>query len=233
MAESPSGGAFLTKSDLAYHSVRERILSGEYAPGVVLNQEALADAIGMSTTPLREAMRRLASEGLVQLDAHRDARVAPLTADEARDLFEVRSALDSLAAGLAAGRRTEADIEALRRRAEDLAPIIEGAGEDVLVAHRDFHATLYRASRNDRLIDLLDGLWDHSDRYRRLGLELIAGSGASRVQDYEEHFALMEMVVEGKTDEATRLMRRHVEASLGGLAARALEQSQDPSAGTA
>lgn len=219
------GSRFVTKGDFAYASVRGRILTGEYAPGAVLNQEALAAAIGISTTPLREGLRRLASEGLVTLDAHSNARVAPLTAEEAQDLFEVRRSMDALAAGLAAERRTDADIAALQAAAEHLRPLIEGVGPQALEAHRAFHAALYRASHNAMLVDLLDGLWDKSDRYRRLGLELIAGTGATRLRDFEEHFTLMQAVVRGDPVEAEAVMRRHVEASLGGLAARALQQS--------
>src|ERR687889_483003 len=83
-----------TKSDYTYTRLREGVLSGEFAPGTVLNQAGLAKAIGISTTPLREALRRLKQQGLVELDAHRDARVTPLDAEEARDLLEVRRSLD-------------------------------------------------------------------------------------------------------------------------------------------
>src|SRR3712207_8503193 len=100
-----SHAAFATKSDLAYTRVRSLILSGELGPGQVLPQAALARTIGISTTPLREALRRLKQDGLVELDAHRDARVRPLDADEARDLLELRGSLDPLAASLAAQRR--------------------------------------------------------------------------------------------------------------------------------
>ena len=101
---------YSTKSDFAYLTLRHRILSGEFAPGQVLNQATLARTIGISTTPLREALRRLKSEGLVELGAHRDARVTDLSAEEARDLLEIRRSLDPLAAALAAERRTTADI---------------------------------------------------------------------------------------------------------------------------
>ena len=69
-------GLYVTKSDYAYTRIREGILSGEFAAGTVLHQSMLAKTIGISTTPLREAMRRLMTEGLVELDAHRDARVS-------------------------------------------------------------------------------------------------------------------------------------------------------------
>ena len=85
---------FETKSDYAYRQVRDRILSGELLPGAVIQQRELASQIGISTTPLREALRRLKSEGLVELDAHRDARISSLRAEEARDLLELRKSLD-------------------------------------------------------------------------------------------------------------------------------------------
>ena len=100
---------YATKSDYAYTRVRDLILSGDLAPGMVINQEVLAKEIGISTTPLREALRRLAQNGLVTLGAHRDARVTMLDAEEARDLVELRRVLDPMAASLAAERRTKAD----------------------------------------------------------------------------------------------------------------------------
>src|SRR4051795_9051244 len=110
----PPAEPFATKSDLAYTRVRDLILSGQLQPGAVLPQAELAQTIGMSTTPLREALRRLKQEGLVELDAHRDARVRALDAAEARDLLELRGSLDPLAASLAAERRTEDDLAAVR-----------------------------------------------------------------------------------------------------------------------
>jgi DNA-binding GntR family transcriptional regulator len=80
---------YATKSDFAYTRVRELILSGELGPGSVINQAVLAKEIGISTTPLREALRRLMQQNVVELDAHRDARVTQLNAEEARDLLEV------------------------------------------------------------------------------------------------------------------------------------------------
>jgi DNA-binding GntR family transcriptional regulator len=219
---------FATKSDLAYDAVRRRILTGELAPGAAINQSTLADEIGMSTTPLREALRRLKSERLIHLDAHRDATVAELSAEEARDLHEVRQSMDPLAAELAAERRTDEDIAQMRATAEALQPIIEGSGPEVLAAHRRFHATVYRASHNEVLITLLDDLWDKADRYRLLGLHLIAGSGAQRLRDYEEHFAIMEAVIAGDARRAGTLLRRHVRASLQGLAMRALSDTPPP-----
>jgi DNA-binding GntR family transcriptional regulator len=208
----------VTKSELAYNSVREKILSGEFAPGSVINQAALAKAIGLSTTPLREALRRLKAEGLVELDAHRDARVTELKAEEARDLFEVRRSLDPLAASLAAMRRTKADIAEIRAAAEGLEPLPGNPEYAHLLRHRRFHAAIYRASHNDLLIETLEGLWDKADRYRRMALEVARGP-EERTRKADEHHMLMESVIAGDSDTAATVMREHIDTSLGAKAA--------------
>ncbi len=207
-----------TKSDFAYTKLRERILSGEFAPGQVLNQATLARTIGISTTPLREALRRLKSEGLVELDAHRDARVTELTPEEARDLLEVRRSLDPLAASLAAERRTKADIKEIRESAEGVEPLRRDFGVDHLIAHRRFHAAIYRASHNDLLIATLDGLWDKADRYRRLGLA-VERSQQERDEKAVEHARLAECVIAGDAEGAAAVMHQHIATSLGAKAA--------------
>src|SRR6476469_6619863 len=106
-----SPNLFSTKSDDADAEVRRRILAGDVAPVSVLDQYLLSDQMGMSITPLREALRRLRGEGLIDIDVHKNTRVAPLSAAEARELFEIRLALDPAAAELAAKRRTDADIK--------------------------------------------------------------------------------------------------------------------------
>ena len=215
MAVGDFDGPVLTKTDYAYAALRKRIMSGALPHGSPVSQEALAAELNVSTTPLREAMRRLASEGLVILDAHRDARVAPLTADEARSLFEVREQLDPLAVRLAAERRSEADSARIRAAASSLKPLDAGSGLDALDAHRAFHAALYRASHNDLLISLLDGLWDKADRYRRATLETREDSPADRARVEQEHQAMMDAVLDGDPDAAEKHMHRHVANSLG------------------
>jgi DNA-binding GntR family transcriptional regulator len=198
--------------------LRERILSGEFAPGQVLNQATLARTIGISTTPLREALRRLKSEGLVELDAHRDARVTELTPEEARDLLEVRRSLDPLAASLAAERRTKADIKEIRETAKGVEPLRRDFGVNDLIAHRRFHAAIYRASHNDLLIATLDGLWDKADRYRRFGLA-VERSQQERDEKAAEHAQLAECVIAGDAEGAAAVMHQHIATSLGAKAA--------------
>jgi DNA-binding GntR family transcriptional regulator len=215
--------AYSTKGELAYRRVRELILSGELGSGRPLNQEALARRLGLSTTPLREALNRLEAEGLVELGAHRDARVSALTAEEARDLLEVRFSLDPLAAALAAERRSRDDLRAIRAAAAELQPLDRDPDGASLVAHRRFHAAIYRGSHNELLVATLDGLWDRADRYRRLALHEPRPREV-RERIAAEHAALVDAVARGDAAAAAETMKAHVGASLGAQAvARLLE----------
>jgi DNA-binding GntR family transcriptional regulator len=214
-------GARATKAELAYGLVREQILRGDLAPGCVIQQGQLARDLGISTTPLREALRRLMSDGLVELDAHRDARVSALTAEEARDLVELRRSLDPLAAGLAAERRTRADLELIRATAAELTPLRGDPKAEELGTHRRFHHAIYSASQNDLLVQTLDGLWDKADRYRRLALT-VDRSQADLDRTHAEHQALVDAIAAGDAETAAAVMRDHVDASLGARAATRL-----------
>jgi DNA-binding GntR family transcriptional regulator len=215
---------FATKGHLAYARVRELILSGDLAPGTVLAQASLAARIGMSTTPLREGLRRLAQEGLVDLDAHRDARVRPLDAGEARDLLELRRTLDPMAAALAAERRTADDLAALASALDGLEALPDDPTPAQLDSHYRFHAAIHAASHNSLLVGILEGLWVKTDRYRRHAL---ADGRTAEERDARatEHRQLYDTVRDGDAESAAELMRRHVESSLG---ARAVDRLAGP-----
>jgi DNA-binding GntR family transcriptional regulator len=219
----------VTKAEHAYRRVRELIFSGALPPGAVIAQAKLARDIGISTTPLREALRRLKSEGLVELDAHRDAKVAPLVAEEARDLLELRRALDPMAAELAAERRSKSDIAAIRAAGQDLKPLPGDPTMEQLIAHRRFHTAIYTASHNELLIQTLDALWDKADRYRLLALAVDRGQEA-RDRKAAEHAALLDCIVAGDGSGAAEVMRTHVDTSLGAQAAWRLRKPSGPTA---
>jgi DNA-binding GntR family transcriptional regulator len=219
---------FPTKADHAYFYVRQDIARGVLPAGETINQEELARAVGVSVTPLREALRRLAAEGFVVLAAHRDARVAPLSAEEARNLREMRAPLESLAVRLAAERITPEQRDALQDLARQLEPLDDQADERAIDVHRRFHATIWEAAHNPLLAATLDLLWDRADRYRRQSLDALRGSGARRTADFEQHFELVEHVLAGDGERAAELMHRHVEHSLPGLRATLSEGTDEP-----
>jgi DNA-binding GntR family transcriptional regulator len=217
-------GGMFTKNDYAYAELQRRILTGVLPAGAVIPQAKLAAEIGVSTTPLREAIRRLSAEGMVELEAHRDARVTPVSADEARHLYQVRENLDPLAAALAAQMRTASDIAAISAAFDRLSPIASASDLDALVRHREFHRTVYRASGNPVLIDILERLWDKADRYRVIGLSHRGDSPEDRSRVTAEHRAIMEAVADGDADRANAVMRKHIGNSLGRRAIDALAE---------
>lgn len=209
-------GPFPSKSQFAYAEVKRRVLAEELAPGVPIGQERLASELGISTTPLREALKQLAGEGLVTLSSHRDATVTELTAAEAQDLLDLRRVLDPFAAELAAERRSDADLAAITSALDALHPVAAQPTAESLHAHRDFHRAVYRASHNPSLIAILDGLWDRSDRYRLLGLRHRSSPREHVERVRAEHAAIADAVSSGEPVAARALMLDHVDHSLIG-----------------
>ena len=198
----------VTKTDLAYPQIRQKILEGQLAPGTSLNQEALAADLGLSTTPVREALRRLEAERLVVSRAHRDMVVAPLSVTTVEDVYAVRLSLDPLAAALAAARAVAEEKEKI------LALSHESPVEDDPVSHvylnRQLHRSIYAASGNSVLTECLDSLWDLSDRYRLITLK---DNKMAKIAQ-EQHAAIVAAVVVGNPDRAAELMREHLAESL-------------------
>jgi len=217
---------FTSKADVAYALVRQRILDGTLEAGSKLAQYDLAADLGVSITPLREAVRRLSGEGWILLDTHRNARVAGLDLAGARQLLETRRALEPAAVALAAERRTDEDVARMHAALRRLRPVTRRWGEAALTAHREVHRALYCAAHNEVMVRILDDLWDKSDRYRRVGLQLPPG-GEARTRDFEEHHELVRLVVDGDSDAAAALMASHVDHS---LAAAVLAAEGDPGA---
>lgn len=218
-------GELPSKGSQAYAELRRRITSGELVPGSRLPQYEIAADLGMSITPLREAIRRLASEDWLTIDAHRDARVAPMSASEARHLLEVRYSLEPSATELAAQRRTDRDVVAMKAAANELLPVTRDWGEEAISVHRAFHRSIYVASHNYVMIKLLDDLWDKADRYRRIGLELPAGA-KPRTIDQNQHHQILELVIAGDGIAAAELVRTHIRNSLGAEVTGALEDQE-------
>lgn len=195
--------AFKSKADAVYVEVRRRILDGEIAPASSLNQEQLAATLQVSTTPLREALRRLEAEGFVRTLAHREIIVAPLVIDDFIALWEVRRSVDATAAALAAERhgpddraRMLAAADAMSKRSNRL---------DAVERNREFHTAIYCACHNPVLIEVVGSLWDRADRYRRL-----IAVAASAADTAAEHSALLQAVLDRNPVESSRLMQEHL-----------------------
>jgi DNA-binding GntR family transcriptional regulator len=154
---------FATKAGAVHEELRRRILSGVLGPSAPVNQDALALELGVSVTPVREAVRRLEAEGLLKFEAHKTVIVSPLSRTEVDEIYDVRLQLDPYAAALATTLATEADLLEVDRLAKGKAnsdPI------EQVALNRAFHRSVYALSRNDLLTEILDRLWERTDRYR-------------------------------------------------------------------
>ncbi|HYM51128.1 MAG TPA: GntR family transcriptional regulator [Candidatus Limnocylindrales bacterium] len=195
-----------TKAEAVYDELRTRILDGTLEPGSVLNQEVLAAGLGLSITPLREALRRLEVEGLVRLKAHSTMAIAPLTLKELTELYAVRTTLDPVAAGLAAAQATDAQLKEIARLAAER-PDRSPRGR--LLANRRFHRAVYSACGNLVLTQLLDQLWDRTDRYRLIVVrERTYGAVAMR-----DHREIAAALLRRDAIAVSTLVRQHVETT--------------------
>lgn len=198
--------AAMTKADRAYQHIRQRIIEGQLEAGMPLDQEAIALELQTSTTPLREALNRLESEGLVVYRAHRRTVVAPLTMEALEQIYTVRVALDPLAAGLAAAAATDEEIAYIVALASRTP---EQHAFDALHGNRRLHHAIYASCGNAVLIRILDMLWDRSDRYRLKTLN----AGGTIALAHEEHLAIALAIRDRNGDDAAELMRHHVASS--------------------
>lgn len=206
-----SNGSQGPLAEAIFHRLLSQIYEGRLAAGALLNEAALADEYNVSRGPVREAIRRLQGLELVTREPYQRARVVELTADSARQLFEVRMALEGMACNLAAQRISGEELDALSReleeyRARAVAPRARRKPQSEEKAF-DFHERIVRASRNQRIVDMLCGDLYHLLRlYRRR-------SGAvpeRREQAYQEHWQILRALKARDGQLAESLMRAHI-----------------------
>lgn len=199
--------------DRVYESVRTRILDGSLERGARLRQEALAAELGVSRTPLREALRRLASEGLVELEPNRGARIPDLSRADMLTAYEARLAIEPGAARLAAAVRDPVALERMRaaiarhRRATSNVALFE--------ANRAFHLALVDGACNEHLSRVAGMLWAS-----RIGAVIYATQDETPEQvaaDADDHDGIVTAVAAGDADLAERLVREHVGGALEGF----------------
>lgn len=194
--------------EIVFETLREAILTGQLKAGERLMEVQLAEEMGVSRTPVREAIRKLELEGLVVMIPRKGAYVADISTKDIADVFEIRSALEALAAALACERITEDELEELERLLVKIAECAEKNDLETLVQlDTQFHDILYRASRNDRLVQIINNLREHIQRFRTSSL---ATPGRMR-ETVEEHKALVEAISSRNVELAQRLAQEHIE----------------------
>lgn len=188
--------------------LREDILGGELAAGTVLSEAALADSFGVSRGPVREALARLASEGLITTTPRRGAIVAELSADEFIEAYQVREALETFAIQLAVPRLGQAELDRLRALHEAMVEHAErGEVNGFFDANAAFHDLLVAASANRKLHEMYRMLMDQMGRYLARSLEL----RGSLDKSIAEHSAILEAVEARDAERAARLLADHIE----------------------
>src|SRR3954453_22143209 len=162
--------------DRAYAAIRDAIVDGTLAPGERLRDPELCAWLGLSRTPVREALARLESDGLVETAPQRFTRVALLDRREAQDAFPVVAALHALAAELAAPRLTHADLERMREANARFTEALQAADVDAaLQADDDFHGVFVHAAANQEITRALDRLMPRIRRLERLRFGSLSG----------------------------------------------------------
>lgn len=197
-----------------YFQLEEEILSGKLNRGDTLTECALSARLGVSRTPLRAALHRLAEEGLVKITPNRGAVVVGVNADDLVDIYKIRTRLEGLASALAAGRISEEDKKRLSESVELSEFYIRKRDADKLKElDSEFHNIIYEASGNRRLSKILSELHRSIRAYRRLSLTV-----TDRLErSVDEHREILNAILNADAEEADRLTSLHIEAALENL----------------
>ncbi len=192
-----------------YERIKAAILTRELDQGSWLQEDELARRFGVSRTPVREALQRLQSEGLLEIIPRRGAFVVKLTFRSVMEMVEVRDALEALAIRLAAERASERQLRDLRQCFESARGAASGAGEEKLALAnrvRHFHRLLAEASGNETLSQILKQIYDKLDMYRMRVLDIPGRSSRTR----REHLAIAEALEKGDPRLAEKRNRTHM-----------------------
>ncbi len=205
-------------ADQVFEELERDILVGVYARDELLTEIKLSEKMGVSRTPIREALRRLDQEHIIEITP-KGARVIGITPEDIRDIYEIRLRIEGLAARWAAEKATDEALAAMREVLElQEFYTSKGVPEQLKNVDSRFHELLYAASGSNALLDTLSPLHRRIVKYRRASL-----SGQRRAErSYDEHVAIFNAVVHHDGDEAERLLREHIENARDNILGREL-----------
>jgi DNA-binding GntR family transcriptional regulator len=197
----PGAAGYVSKTDMVAALIRELIITGELAAGRQLRQRDLAERFGVSQTPVREAMRRLESEGLIIGDTHRGFTVVEPDDGPVEENFQIRAALESLGASLAAGKIDAEGVARLRELNERMRPLPDGDPRYAGL-NREFHFSLYEYSRSPLLMSLMRLMW----------ASLYGGPQVQRThaESARQHDAILDALAAGDADAAAARTYQHI-----------------------
>lgn len=198
---------YLPLRDVVFNTLRQAIITGEFAPGERLMEIVLAERLGVSRTPVREAIRKLELEGLVVMVPRKGAEVARITEDSLKEVLEVRCALEVLAVGLACQRITDEGRERLKNAHEEFVKSVQ-RGDTLEIANSDeaFHECIFELTNNKRLLQIITNLKEQMYRYR---MEYVKDVGYHE-DLISEHEKMLQAILNGDTETAEEIMRNHI-----------------------
>ncbi len=199
--------AYLPLRDVVFNTLREAILRGDLVPGERLMELQLAAKLGVSRTPIREAIRMLEQEGLAITIPRKGAIVAGMTEKDMQDVLEIREALEELSVQVACDKITEEEVARLRENMENFENSLKsGDLKRMAEADVEFHDVIYQATDNPKLINMLNNLREQMYRYRVEYLK----NPSNHEQLLREHEAIYRGIMEKDKDAVTEMIRKHI-----------------------
>jgi DNA-binding GntR family transcriptional regulator len=212
---------FKSKKDLVVEVIRDAILSGELEPGARLMQDDLAERLQVSSTPVREALRQLETEGILQSSPNRGMRVAEVDLRAVREIYLIRADLEALATRMAAPRLSAADLHHLKTLQAEIEALIQrGELKELRRLNYELHNVIYRAAGLPELLKIIHGLWT---KFPWDTLHVLPNRA---FMSADEHAQLIRALEESNAALAGKLMREHIESG-----ARALDRYLADTAG--
>ena len=215
---------YLPLRDVVFNTLRRAILRGELVPGQRLMEIQLAEKMGVSRTPVREAIRKLELEGLVVMIPRRGAEVAHISGKNLKDVLEVRCALEELAGELACERMTVEDFKQLELANHKFAAAFE-SDDITLLGETDesFHGLIYQATDNAKLVQMVSHLREQMYRYR---IEHLKDRGQRTIL-YQEHQEIMHALAARDVEAVRKAIRKHISRQEEQIAKMIKEHSRD------
>lgn len=200
---------FLPLRDEVFNTLREKILKGVYKPGERLMEIHLADQLGVSRTPIREAIRMLELEGLVKMVPRKGAQVAKISKEDLQDVLEVRKALDTLSVKLACERITEDEIKLLNNAERDFEKALASKDvRDIAEADVAFHDVIHSATKNGRLKSMISNLAERIYRYRFEYIKQQSDGGKTLMLEHRE---IMRCIESRDVESAVKATEIHID----------------------
>ncbi|MCC6944448.1 MAG: GntR family transcriptional regulator [Thermomicrobiales bacterium] len=199
----------MTSVSRVYENTRRSIIDGDFPPGSPLKVNDLANLNDVSLIPVREAIRMLASEGLVEVVPYRGAFVSQVSMGELVDIYKTRIVLEMEAVRQAAPKIGPAEIATGRDLVQQVYDAVVSGSDDFLALHRSLHFLLYDRSESAWLLRLINMLWDHTERYRQFSMPRVDPATI-----LDEHNAILDCLEAGDADGAVSALRTHLENSV-------------------